>query len=145
MFILTTKQHVLTCGDNGSVAFGKNMRAAKWFETLESVAEAQRTIDEWHAPYLESKETTVFEIVTHDDGISGRYHVVTCDGLLGNGEQDSFCPENAQVFNSFIKATQKGDAIYKAACDRMYEHRRSRTQLGFRKKTPVWFAILRRV
>ena len=92
MFILTTKQHVLTCGDNGSVAFGKNMRAAKWFETLESVAEAQRTIDEWHAPYLESKETTVFEIVPCDDGISGRYHVVTCDGLLGSGEQNSFLP-----------------------------------------------------
>lgn len=145
MFILTTQQHVLTCGDNGSVAFGKNMRAAKWFETLESVAEAQRTIDEWHAPYLKSKETTVFEIVLHDDGISGRYHVVTCDGLLGSGEQNSFCPENAQVFNSFIKAKQKGDAIYQAACDRMYEQRRSRTQLGFRKKTPVWFAILRRV
>ena len=145
MFILTTKQHVLTCGDNGSVAFGKNMRAAKWFETLESVAEAQRAIDEWHAPYLESKETTAFEIVLHDDGISGCYHVVTCDGLLGNGEQDSFCPENAQVFNSFDEAKQKGAAIYQAACDRMYEHRRSRTQLGFRKKTPVWFAILRRV
>ena len=145
MFILTTKQHVLTCGDNGSVAFSKNMRAAGWFETLESVAEAQRTIDEWHAPYLESKETTVFEIVLHDDGISGRYHVVTCDGLLGSDEQNSFCPENAQVFNSFIKAKQKGDAIYQDACDRMYEHRRSRTQLGFRKKTPVWFAILRRV
>lgn len=145
MFILTTQQHVLTCGDNGSVAFGKNMRAAKWFETLESVAEAQRTIDEWHAPYLKSKETTVFEIVLHDDGISGCYHVVTCDGLLGSGEQNSFCPENAQVFNSFIKAKQKGDAIYQAACDRMYEQRRSRTQLGFRKKTPVWFAILRRV
>ena len=145
MFILTTKQHVLTCGDNGSVAFGKNMRAAKWFETLESVAEAQRTIDEWHAPYLESKDTTVFEIVLHDDGISGRYHVVTCDGLLGNGEQDSFCPENAQVFNSFIKAKQKGDAIYQAACDKLCGQRRSRTQHGFRKKTPVWFAILRRV
>ena len=145
MFILTTQQHVLTCGDNGSVAFGKNMRAAKWFETLESVAEAQRTIDEWHAPYLKSKETTVFEIVLHDDGISGRYHVVTCDGLLGSGEQNSFCPENAQVFSSFIKAKQKGDAIYQEACDRMYEQRRSRTQLGFRKKTPVRFAILRRV
>ena len=145
MFILTTQQHVLTCGDNGSVAFGKNMRAANWFETLESVAEAQRTIDEWHAPYLESKETTVFEIVLHDDGTSGCYHVVTCDGLLGSGEQNSFCSENAQVFNSFIKASQKGYAIYQAACDRMYEQRRSRTQLGFRKKTPVWFAILRRV
>ena len=145
MFILTTKQHVLTCGDNGSVAFGKNMRAAKWFETLESVAEAQRTIDEWHAPYLESKDTTVFEIVPHDDGISGRYHVVTCDGLLGNGEQDSFCPENAQAFNSFDDAKQKGDAIYQAACDRTYGQRRSRAQHGFRKKTPVWVAILRRV
>ena len=145
MFILTTKQHVLTCGDNGSVAFGKNMRAAQWFETLESVAEAQRTIDEWHAPYMESKDTTAFEIVLHDDGISGRYHVVTCDGLLGNGEQDSFCPENAQVFNSFDDAKQKGDEIYQAACDRMYEQRRSRTQHGLRKKTPVWFAILRRV
>ena len=145
MFILTTRQHVLTCGDNGSVTFGKNMRAAKWFETLESVAEAQRTIDEWHAPYLESKDTTVFEIVLHDDGTSGRYHVVTCDGLLGNGEQNSFCPENAQVFNSFDEASQKGYAIYQEACDRMYEQRRSRTQLGFRKKTPVWFAILRRV
>ena len=145
MFILTTKQHVLTCGDNGSVAFGKNMRAAQWFETLESVAEAQRTIDEWHAPYLESKETTVFEIVLHDDGISGCYHVVTCDGLLGNGEQDSFCPENAQVFNSFIKAKQKGDAIYQAACDKLCGQRRSRTQHGRRKKAPVWFAILRSV
>ena len=107
MFILTTKQHVLTCGDNGSVAFGKNMRAAEWFETLESVAEAQRTIDEWHAPYMESKDTTVFEIVLHDDGISGRYHVVTCDGLLGNGEQDSFCPECAQVLIASSKPNKK--------------------------------------
>lgn len=145
MFILTTKQHVLTCGDNGSVAFGKNMRAANWFETLESVAEAQCAIDYWHAPYLESKETTVFEIVLHDDGISGCYHVVTCDGLLGNGEQDSFCPENAQAFNSFDDAKQKGDTIYQAACDKLCGQRRSRTQHGLRKKTPVWFAILRRV
>jgi hypothetical protein len=87
----------------------------------------------------------VFEIVLHDDGISGRYHVVTCDGLLGNGEQNSFCPENAQVFNSFDEAKQKGDEIYQAACDELCGQRRSRTQLGFRKKTPMWFAILRRV
>ena len=94
---------------------------------------------------MESKDTTVFEIVLHDDGISGRYHVVTCDGLLGNGEQDSFCQESAQVFNSFDEAKQKGDAIYQAARDKLCGQRRSRTQHGFRKKTPVWFAILRRV